>query len=401
MINYPLFYPLSIQRALQNEEPGSWIPKLPADCIRLSAGYPAPALVPSVQLGDATQRVLREEQDKPLQYVGSPRMAFLRKWVRERLEARGLVREADGLLLTSGGVQAIDLMARILLDSNAVVVVEAPTYMEALEIFRNYTNRIVAIPVDDEGLQTDALESFLHSRRHAGLPLPRLLYTIPSFHNPTGVTLTLERRQRLLELAEQYDFLILEDDAYGELAFAAAPKPLKQLDVEGRVIHVGSLSKVVAPGLRIGWVVGPTPLVSAMEWFKKDLDHAFVEATAASYLAQANWSEHLGRLQNAYEERRDIMLQALQSRMPGGVTWTQPTGGYFVWLTLPGLDTATLLPQALEAGVSYIPGRYFFHQPEDGKEHLRLSYSYVEANMLVAGVERLASLIQNSMAILR
>jgi len=400
-MNYQLFYPQAIQRALQNEEPGAWIPNLPSGCIRLSAGYPAPSLVPSVQMGEATQRLLQEEQELPLQYLGSSRMASLRTWVRERLLERGLVRETDALLLTSGGVQAIDLVARILLDTNTGVVVEAPTYMEALEIFGNYTNQIFAIPVDSDGLQIDALEDLLLSRTRDALPLPRLLYTVPSFHNPTGVTLTLERRQRLLKLAEQYDFLILEDDAYGELLFEVPPKPLKQLDESGRVIHVGSLSKVVAPGLRIGWAVGPAPVVSAMEWFKKDLDHAFVEATVATYLAQANWAGRLGLLRNAYRERRNVMLQALESSMPKGVIWTRPTGGYFVWLTAPGLDAAALLPKALQAGVSYIPGRYFFHRPDDGKEHLRLSYSYVEPNLLVDGVERLANLIQTAMAILK
>lgn len=393
-MNYELFYPKAVREALQHDPPGVWMPEVPPGCVRLSAGYPSPALVPGLELGESVQRLLQEEGDLPLQYVGSSRMAALRNQVQHRLGQRGMPVDKNHLLLTSGGAQAIDLIAHTLIDTSTTIALEAPTYMEALEIFRNYTDSIIDVPMDGDGIRTDDLEELFAQRVHAGLPLPRLVYTIPSFHNPTGITMAFERRKRLLELAETFDFLIVEDDAYGELSFAEAPIPLKALDEAGRVIHVGSLSKVVAPGLRIGWVTGPESIISAIGWFKKDLDHSFVEATAATYMESIDWEERLSMLRDAYRDRRDVMIAALERYMPQGVTWNEPQGGFFVWIHVAGVDTASLLPKALEAGISYVPGRHFFHDPQDGIEFLRLSYSYVEPDLLVQGIKTLANLIR-------
>lgn len=396
-MDYSRFFPDVVTKALKHEPPGAWMPKIPAGCIRLSAGYPSPSLVPWTQIGEMAQQLLNDEHDLPLQYTGSRGMDSLRTHVQQRLLQRDIHVSEHTLLVTSGAAQAIDLIARTLLDQATTMVVEGPTYMEALEIFRNYTDQIFDVPVDSDGLRTDALEEWLQQRTQAELSMPRFVYTIPSFHNPTGVTLSFERRRRLLELAEQFNFLIVEDDAYGELFFDEAPVPLKSMDETGRVIHVGSLSKVVAPGLRIGWVVGPEPLVTTFGWFKKDLDHPFAEATTATYLNGIHLVDRLSVLRTAYRDRRDLMISTLERCMPEAVTWKEPNGGFFVWLHVPAVDTAKLLPKALEAGVSYVPGRHFFCQPHDGLEYLRLSYSYLEAELLVQGVERLAELLRGEM----
>lgn len=382
-----------ISLAFKNDPPGQWLLTLPEGCIRLSSGYPEPVLVPAEAIKSATIRLLDEEQDLPLQYIGSPRIPQLKEAIRQRMAKRGVEMADEELLVTSGACQAIDLISRVLLDDKAVVALESPTYMEALEVFRNYTEQFMNIPVDAKGMDTDRFAEMLANRKREELTLPRILYTIPTSQNPTGTTLTPERRQHLLELAEEFDFLILEDDAYGELAFAEAPKLLKAMDGEnGRVIHIGSLSKVVAPGMRIGWVAGGAELVSTLGWFKKDLNHPFAQSVMASFLEATDFDAHLASLTNAYRAKSTAMIQALEQFMPPSVTWYAPEGGYFMWLQLPGIDTAEMLPHALAAGVSYVPGKHF-HLDQQRCEYLRLSFSYADAEAIVEGVQKLAEVV--------
>ncbi|WP_142828224.1 PLP-dependent aminotransferase family protein [Planococcus soli] len=378
-----------IELAFKNDPPGQWLSTLPPGCLRLSSGYPAPALVPSEEIKTAVARLLDEELDLPLHYLGSPRVPQLKEFLQKRMAKRGVAASDNELIVTSGACQAIDLIARVLLDDEAVVAVESPTYMEALEIFQNYTEHYMAIPIDENGLQTELLADMLADRKEKGQPLPRLLYTIPTYQNPTGTTLSPERRKHVLELSEQYDFLILEDDAYGELGFHESPSLLKALDTNNRVMYVGSLSKVVAPGMRIGWVVADSCIIDPLNWFKKDLSHPFDQATMASFLETTDFDEHLKSLTNAYESKCAIMLSALEEFLPPAVSWFVPKGGYFVWIKIPGIDTSKLLPEALAAGVSFVPGKYFFLNQQNGLEYLRLSFSYANEEEIVKGVELL------------
>lgn len=378
-----------IEMAFKNDPPGQWLSTLPPGCLRLSSGYPAPALVPSEDIKLAVARLLDEEQDLPLHYLGSPRVPQLKEFLRQRMEQRGVAASSDELIVTSGACQAIDLIARILLDKEAVVAVESPTYMEALEIFQNYTEHYMTIPIDKSGLQTELLADMLADRKEKGQPLPRLLYTIPTYQNPTGTTLSEGRREHLLALAEQYDFLILEDDAYGELGFHDSPRLLKARDTNNRVLYVGSLSKVVAPGMRIGWVVADSQIIDPLNWFKKDLSHPFDQATMAAYIEATDFAGHLKALANAYESKCSSMLSALEEFLPPAVSWFVPKGGYFVWIKIPGVDTSKLLPEALAAGVSFVPGKYFFLDQQEGLEYLRLSFSYANEEEIVKGIELL------------
>jgi 2-aminoadipate transaminase len=387
------FFPENIKIALKNEPPGAWMPVLPEGCIRLSSGYPDASLVPTMEIKAAVARLLDEEQDLPLHYLGSPRMDKLKALIQNRMQERSMPVAAEELMITAGACQAIDLIARIFLDEQAVVVVEAPTYMEALEIFQNYTKQIISIPIDEEGLQTDRLEAILQERKNAGLPLPRLLYTIPTFHNPTGTTLSLERRKHLIALSVEYDFVILEDDAYGELAFDKNPLSLKAIDRDGHVLYVGSLSKVVAPGMRVGWIAGASEFISALNWFKKDLDHPFAQSTMAAYLETINLDERLVQLKEVYRNKCKTLIGALEKHLPENVSWYVPKGGYFVWVRIPGVDTATLLTQALAEGVSFIPGKFFYQDDQNGTEYLRLSYSFATESDIVDGVKKLGKII--------
>ncbi|MFZ5824740.1 MAG: PLP-dependent aminotransferase family protein [Bacillota bacterium] len=388
-------FPLHVQKALAYDPPGSWMPPLPPGCIRLSAGYPFKESVPAAELAAATARLVEAEGDLPFHYLGSPSMDQLTGLLAARSARRGMRPEEGGILVTLGAAQALDLAARALLGPDDFVAVEAPTYMEALEIFRNYTPHIAGYPVDGSGLQVEALAADLAARRAAGAPLPKLLYTIASFQNPTGTTLSPERRERLLALAAEYGFLILEDDAYGELAFGPAPTPLRAMAGGAeRVIHIGSLSKVVAPGLRVGWAVAPPAIITAMTLFKKDLEAPFAMAVTARYLSGVDMEERVAALRAQYRSRRDVLLNALRTHMPQGVTWTEPEGGFFVWVHTPGVDTAGLLPRALEAGVAYVPGKYFFFSGDAGREYLRLSFCYLPPEQMERGVAILARLLR-------
>ncbi|MEY9869672.1 2-aminoadipate transaminase [Peribacillus sp. B2I2] len=392
-VNVESFFPENIKVALKNDPPGAWMSDLPDGCIRLSSGYPDPALVPAEELKVAVAGLLDEEQDLPLHYIGSPRIVRLKQQLQKRLEDRGIRVLEEQLLITSGACQGIDLIARILLDDKAVVAVESPTYMEALEIFQNYTKQIISIPIDENGLQTYLLKEMLDERKRKGLTLPRFLYTIPTFQNPTGTTMTTERRKHLLELSIEFDFLILEDDAYGELAFDENPLPIKSFDTRGRVLHVGSLSKVVAPGMRIGWIAGESEFIKALEWFKKDLDHPFAQSTMAVYLENTDFEKRIDLLKNVYRAKCTALIHSLEQFLPESVSWYVPDGGYFVWVRIPGMDTSQLLSQALTEGVSYVPGKYFCLDEKDGTEFLRLSFSYANEEEIIEGTRRLGQLI--------
>ncbi|WP_257348217.1 PLP-dependent aminotransferase family protein [Pseudalkalibacillus decolorationis] len=388
------FFPENIKVALKNIPPGEWIPELPEDCIRLHSGYPAPALVPDEELKVAVTSLLEEEQDLPLHYLGSPKILKLKEQIKVRLEERGISVSGEELLITSGACQAIDLIARILLDEETIVAIESPTYMEALEIFQNYTKRIISIPVDKHGLQTDVLEEILAERKRNGLANPRFLYTIPTFQNPTGTTMTAERRQHVLELADSYNFFIVEDDAYGELSFYKNLPTLKAMDKKSRVLHVGSLSKIVAPGMRIGWITGASEIIHASAWFKKDLNHPFAQATMAVFLANTDFEVKLLTLRDTYWAKCAVLLSALEQYLPESASWYVPEGGYFVWMKIPDVETSEMLTQALSEGVSFIPGKYFFMDQTDGTEFLRLSFSYEDEKEIVEGIRRLGRVVE-------
>lgn len=392
-MNTESFFPRNIKSALKNNPPGEWIPSVPANAIRLHSGYPAPHLVPSEELKGAVAQLLEEENDLPLHYIGSPRIDKLKEWVRMRQDVRCMPAKDEELLITAGACQALDLIARIFLDKDAVVVVESPTYMEALEIFQNYTDQIIAVPIDKDGLQTDKLAEILLERRQKGLMKPSFLYTIPTFHNPTGTTMTEERRSQVLELGEEYDFLVLEDDAYGELGFTDNPKTLKSMDTKDRVLYVGSLSKVVAPGMRIGWVHATERFIQALFWFKKDLEHPFAQATMATLLENTDFTSRLQNLSGAYQKKCQVMLEALEKYFPENASWFVPEGGYFVWVKLPGIDTEKLLSNATAEGVSFLPGKFFFLDQTEGAEYLRLSFSYESEEKILKGIQKLGNVV--------
>ncbi|KIL46649.1 hypothetical protein KP77_27760 [Jeotgalibacillus alimentarius] len=392
-MKHSAYFSANVHSALKHDPPGAWMPHVPEGCIRLSSGFPDSSLVPVEELKQSAVHLLDEERDLPMHYIGSPQIEKLHIQLLERMNERNISVKREELLITSGACQAIDLIARILMDEETYIIVESPTYMEALEIFQNYTDRILTVPVDQHGLNTDMLEVLLVTRKQNGKPMPRVLYTIPTFQNPTGTTMSETRRKHLLNLASVYDFLVMEDDAYGELHFNEPMPTLKSLDREGRVLYVGSLSKVVAPGMRIGWVAADREWIQALFRFKKDLDHPFAQSVMATFLAGVDWKSHLQSCRAVYNAKCRTMTDALAAHMPSNVSWTKPDGGYFIWLTATGVDTAELLNKATKAGVSYIPGKHFCLEQEYGQDKLRLSFSAAGEEEIEQGVRRLAEFL--------
>ncbi|MGR3766280.1 aminotransferase-like domain-containing protein [Rossellomorea sp. NS-SX7] len=399
-MNPESFFSKDIKPALQNDPPGEWMPAIPADCIRLSSGYPDPGLVPVEELKEAVVKLLEEEKDLPLHYLGSKKVEDLKVFIQCLMVERFMLIQSDEVLVTSGACQAIDLIARVLIDEETVVAVESPTYMEALEIFQNYTSHFISVEVDENGLRTDRLEEELSERKRKGLKLPKVLYTIPTFQNPTGTTMTEERRAHVMKLAYEYDFLVIEDDAYGMVYFDQGIGSLKSMKrgKDPRVLYVGSLSKIVAPGMRIGWVAAEKEFIQALSWFKKDLDHPFSQASMSSIVENTDLDSHFITLRKVYREKCHLLLSELKKHLPDSVSWYVPEGGYFVWLKVPGVDTSNMLDQAAAEGVSYVPGKYFFLNQEDGLEYLRLSFSYANESDISEGVKRLGKVIRASVS---
>ncbi|GAA2900154.1 aminotransferase [Actinoplanes cyaneus] len=360
------------------------------EVISFAGGLPAPELFDADGWRAAFGTALSgPSARRHLQYApteGDPR---LRGQLADRMTARGLPTQAGDVLVTTGSQQGLTLVAAALLDPGATVVVEEPTYLAALQCFAMAGARIVTVPSDDDGVDPDALERVFARER------PELVYLVPTFANPTGRTLAADRRARVAGLAERYGVWIVEDDPYGELRYrgdAIAPVAA----YADRVIHLGSLSKIGAPGLRLGWVRTPAPLRASLVVAKQAADlhtSTIDQAAAAAYLAVADLDGHVRGLRVAYCERRDTMLRLLPEAMPAGTTWTDPDGGMFVWVRLPGdADTARLLPYALRQDVAFVPGAPFFAGRPD-RATLRLSFSSSTPDEIAEGMRRLRAAV--------
>ncbi len=363
-----------------------------ADVISFAGGLPAPELFDSARLRAAFDHVLTGRPERALQYSTTEGDPALRAAVAARTTARGVPCTADDLLVTSGSQQGLTLVAAALLDPGDTVLVERPSYLAALQCFAMAGARVVPVPCDRDGLDPDALPAIIR-REH-----PRVLYTVPTFQNPTGRTLPLRRRRAVAALAARYGLWIVEDDPYSELRYrgAAAPAIAVQPGAEDRTVGLSTLSKIVAPGLRIGWLRAPEQLRRLLAIAKQaaDLHTSTVDqAAAAEYLDHADLDAHLARLRTVYAPRHDAMINALRASFPDGATWSEPDGGMFVWVRLPGaVDAATLLPAAIARRVAYAPGAPFFATAPDHAT-LRLSFVTHPAGTIVEGISRLARVV--------
>lgn len=359
------------------------------DPVYFGDGSPAREMMPIDRLREATQRAW---DDAPgcLGYGDQPGYAPLRELVAERIAARGIETHADSVLITAGSTQAIDLACRVLLEPGDAVIVEEPTFLGALEIFATFEVSIVGVAVDEHGMRVDGLEAAL-----AANPNVKVIYTIPTFQNPTGTTLPLDRRQRMIELAREHAVAIFEDDPYGELQYdGEVVPPLRALD--DQVMHFGTFSKTIAPGIRTGFAIAPPEIYRLMLAMREvtDISSDRIMMRTVYHTAAGFLDEHLVGARELYRSRRDAMLAALEAHMPAGVTWSRPNGGFFIWITLPDtIEGAELFEEAAANGVIFFPGEWFFSN-RDGGHTLRLSFSTVPENRIALGVQRLGETIR-------
>jgi 2-aminoadipate transaminase len=373
------------------------------DIISFAGGLPAPEVFPVEEVRAATERVLRDHGTTALQYTTTEGYRPLRELLVRHMGRYGVEVKPENVLVTSGSQQALDLIGKLLINPGDRVLTEAPTYLGALQAFNAYQADYLPVPIDDDGMDVGALEEQLRGG-------PKFVYALPNFQNPAGVTLSLERRRRLVERAAQYGIPIVEDDPYGQLRFEGDHLPsLVKLDAEthgcangeraftGNVLYLSTLSKTLAPGLRIGWVVAPEVVISKLVQIKQGADlhtSTFCQYVAYEVAKGGFLDRHVRRIRTVYGERRNAMLRALDRHAPLGVRWTRPGGGLFLWATLPdGFDTLKLLDEAIAEKVAFVPGAAFY-PCGGGEQTMRLNFSYATPDVIEEGINRLSKVIE-------
>lgn len=373
-----------------------------SDVISLSGGMPDVSLLPQTSIRKAV-RAACDEQRAVLQYGTTAGREETKQVICGLMRDIGVRSKPENVLITSGAQEAIDLLTKTFINPGDIVIAEGPTYLTALQAFAAYEADVHCIPFDSEGMRMDLLEEELQ-RIGKNNPRLKLCYTIPNFQNPGGVTMTPERRKRLLELSHEYGFMVMEDDPYGRLRYEGGHMvPLKALD--DRVIYLGTVSKVFAPGLRTGWIVAPTSVIAKVNLVKQGTDlcgSSFDQVVVEHYFTDTPWQRTLQKFVKTYRTRRDAMLAALEEYFPPEATWTHPEGGFFVWVTLPEyFDTSSMLGEALEAGVTYVPGDSFFPDGVTGRNSMRINFSYESPENLTEAIKRLAAVIEGRLELYR
>jgi 2-aminoadipate transaminase len=378
------------------------------EIISFAGGLPAPEVFPISRFQEACQRVLQVNGHQALQYGASEGYEPLREMIARHITRYGIRAKSENVLITSGSQQALDLIGKLLINPGDRVLVEAPTYLGALQAFNVYGADYVSVQSDGDGLNTELLEGPLRTG-------PKFMYVLPNFQNPGGTTLSEGRRHQLVLLADKYGVPIVEDDPYGQLRYEGEHlPPLVVIDREnlrrdegysiGNVIYLSTFSKTLAPGLRLGWIVAPSDVIAKLVQLKQGADlHTSTFAQVVAYeVAKDNFlDEHVKLIRKVYRERRDIMLESLKKYCPPEVSWTHPQGGLFLWLALPeGMDCNKLFQTALKENVAFVPGDSFYAGngfATEGSRHLRLNFSYGQPEQIREGIRRLSLAIKQQM----
>lgn len=372
------------------------------DIISFAGGMPAPEIFPVEEFKEACIRVLDQHGPEALQYGTTEGYLPLREMITRHTGQYGIKVTADNIMITSGSQQALDLLGRIFINPGDRILVESPTYLGALQAWNAYNAQYVSVPSDENGIQVDKLEMALRSG-------PKFMYILPNFQNPSGGTMPLENRIKLVELADRYGVPIIEDDPYGQLRFEGKHLPtLEYLDDQlhanngsynGNVIYLSTFSKILAPGLRLAWVVATPEIIQKLVMAKQGADlhtSTFNQIVAFEVGRQGFIDEHIKRINSVYKERRDIMLEELEKNMPEGVKWTKPLGGLFLWVTLPEkCNSKDLLIKAVEKKVAFVPGSSFYSNG-GGQNTMRLNFSNAKPENICIGIQRLAEAIKES-----
>jgi len=376
------------------------------EIISFAGGLPAPDVFPTERFREACCKVLDTQAAQALQYGASEGYEPLREMIARHTARYGVKAKPENVLITSGSQQALDLIGKLMINSGDRVLVEAPTYLGALQAFNVYSAEYVSVPSDNDGMQTKHLEASLRLG-------PKFMYVLPNFQNPGGTTMADDRRHELVMLADRYGVPIIEDDPYGQLRYEGEHlAPLIMLDREnlrrdsgysiGNVIYLSTFSKTLAPGLRLGWIVAPPDVIAKLVQLKQGADlhtSTFVQMVAYEVARDNFLDQHIKVIRRVYRERRDVMLEALEKEFPSEVTWTRPQGGLFLWVSLPeGMDCHQLFETALRENVAFVPGDSFYApggHAEEGRRHFRLNFSNAQPEMIREGIRRLGVAIRN------
>ncbi|MGZ6694047.1 MAG: aminotransferase-like domain-containing protein [Solirubrobacteraceae bacterium] len=372
------------------------------EVISLAGGLPDTSTFPAEELAAVLSRLAAGDSARALQYGPTEGMAAVKDAIAVVMAAEGTHVDPEDVLVTTGGQQVIDLVCKTLVDPGDVIVAEAPTYPGAVPAFSAYQADVVQIAMDDAGMKVDELEATLDRLEREGRT-PKFIYTIPTFQNPGGVTMSLPRRRRLVEVARERELLVLEDNPYGLLRYEGDALPtLRSLDGGDFVIYLGTFSKILSPGVRLGWAVAPAPVLEKMNMGKQASDlcsSSLSQLFVARYFTEGRWEAYLDSLRALYRRRRDVMLEALAEHLPPEATWTRPQGGLFLWATLPDyLDTTDMLARALSRNVAFVPGRAAYLDGR-GAASMRLNFSGVDDDDIREGVRRIGEVVREQVGL--
>ena len=371
------------------------------DVISLAGGLPDTSTFPPDSYASVMGAVAAGSCARALQYGPTEGLSVVKRCIAKVMQAEGMAADEDELLVTTGGQQVIDLVCKTLVDPGDVVVCEAPTYPGAVPTFCAYQAKVVQVTMDRDGMRTAELEATLDELERAG-HRPKFIYTVPNFHNPAGVTLSLERRYELIRIASERELLVLEDNPYGLLRYEGTPLPtLRSLDEEF-IIYAGTFSKILSPGVRLGWAVAPAPVLAKMTVGKQASDlcsSSISQYFVSAYFDSGPWEEYVRSLTEIYRRRRDVMLDALAEYLPREAEWTHPEGGLFIWATLPDyIDTTDLLARSLEEHVAFVPGRAAYVDGR-GAASMRLNFSGVGDEDIREGIRRIGEVVREQVAL--
>jgi len=366
--------------------------------ISLAGGLPDPLTMPVEEIREITREVLDKEWKSALQYSASLGITQFREELAKFSRLRGINAEVNNIIATTGSQEALFVLSYTLINENDDVIVEAPTYLAALNVFRLRKPRFHGVKLQLDGMDINELEDKVKKIRSEGRKV-KFLYTVPTAQNPGGVTMSLEKRKALMEIASRYDFLVIEDDAYGHLVFEGDnPPSLKSMDKEGRVIYTSTMSKILSPGLRLGWVVAENEIINKMELYKQNISlhtPSLNQYIAAEALKRGVVVRQIPKIRQIYKEKRDVMLKAIQDYFPKDVVYSRPVGGmfFFAWLN-ERVNTKLMLQEALKRGVAYVPGEGFYHDLS-GKNTMRINFSYPSKEEIEEGIKILGQLIKD------
>lgn len=364
------------------------------EVVSLAGGMPYVSALPEDLIVDAMDRVMREQGPVALQYGSGQGIPRLREQILDVMALEGISASADDIVITTGSQHALELFSKIFIDPGDVVLAEGPSYVTAMVIFTSYQADVQHVPMDEHGLIPQALREHIAGLKKAGKRI-KFLYTVPTFHNPAGVTLSWERRLEILEIARENDILVLEDNPYGLLYFGdKPPEAMRSVESDG-VVYLGTFSKTLAPGFRVGWALAPHAIREKLILANEAAilsPSSFTQLVVSEYLKDADWRGQIDTFRGVYRERKETMLKALQEHLPE-LEWTNPNGGFYVWLTLPDdLDAKAMLPRAVKELVAYTPGTAFYADG-NGRQNMRLSFCYPTPENIKIGIRRLATVI--------